>query len=499
MNCNREIFDSYAAIADSYATGAVSSDARCPFVGGLVGKSINGSITDSYATGTVSALGSVDYVYVGGLVGQNVDGSIARSYAAGTASGSGGFFNVGGFVGGNAGNSKIVDCYALGDVSSNRGTTDYMGGFVGSAYEGKISNCYAIGTVTGSHIFGGFMGSNSGSAISYVYWNTEANESGFGDSSDPDTGMKLADMKTKAFAATLNAQSNVWAQADNKQNGLPYLDPDAPTTVTDPPIVNPPDEPVNNVGIFANTVMLSLPYEPQMIVEPYRIVMITASGRIIPRSWYIDGLINARVYEQGEYNVEIRPAVNFADTTNLWMDSAVKYMGARGIVNGVGDGNFAPQTTITRAHFVTMLMRALDITDIASTREVPVTDYDDVPDWAREHVITAKALGLTIADADGKFNPNAPILRQEMFYMAYEAMEACGMLPEVFTAQWVVFADWDDVKPEYATAIQNLAKMGLVNGNADGTLNPNGQSTRAEGAQFFYNILQYDAKQQGEN
>ena len=43
-------------------------------------------------------------------------------------------------------------------------------------------------------------------------------------------------------------------------------------------------------------------------------------------------------------------------------------------------------------------------------------------------------------------------------------------------------------------AIQNLARLGLVKGNDDGSLNPNGDSTRSEGAQFLYNILKYDAK-----
>jgi len=73
-------------------------------------------------------------------------------------------------------------------------------------------------------------------------------------------------------------------------------------------------------------------------------------------------------------------------------------------------------------------------------------------------------------------------------------MTACGMLPSAYTQNIVPFTDWDDVEAAHADAIHNLAKLKLVNGNGDGTLNPNGQSTRSEGAQFFYNILKYDAK-----
>jgi len=48
-----------------------------------------------------------------------------------------------------------------------------------------------------------------------------------------------------------------------------------------------------------------------------------------------------------------------------------------------------------------------------------------------------------------------------------------------------------------AEAVGHMAVRGVVTGRGltgDGKLNPNGQSTRAEGAQFLYNILKYDAK-----
>ena len=76
-----------------------------------------------------------------------------------------------------------------------------------------------------------------------------------------------------------------------------------------------------------------------------------------------------------------------------------------------------------------------------------------------------------------------------MFFAAYEEMDACGMLPGAYTQNIVPFTDWNIVKAEYTDAIQNLCKLKLVNCNGDGTLTPNGQSTRAEGAQFLYNIL----------
>ena len=243
---------------------------------------------------------------------------------------------------------------------------------------------------------------------------------------------------------------------------------------------------------YANPVTVSMPFAAPQDISTHQIVMIDkADDTIIPRSWFADGNAYAKVSAPGTYDAAIKPLAAFTDTDGLWMAEAVGYMGVRGIVEGIGDGLFDAQGTITRAHFVTMLMRALDLPGKAGM--LPA-DFGDVPVWARPYVADAAALGLLPLDKDGNFNPNAPILRQDMFYMAYEAMELCGMLPSIYTQNIIPFTDWNDVEAEHADALQNLAKLGLVKGNGDGTLNPNGESTRSEGAQFLYNILKYDAK-----
>ena len=245
---------------------------------------------------------------------------------------------------------------------------------------------------------------------------------------------------------------------------------------------------------YANPVTVSMPFTAPQDISTHQIVMTDKTDdAIVPRSWYADGSAYAKVSAPGTYDAAIKPLAAFTDTSGLWMAEAVGYMGARGIVEGIGDNLFDAQGVITRAHFVTMLMRALDVA-LDYEELMPPEDFADAPEWAKESIRMATALGITLCDEDGNFDPSVPILRKDMFFMAYEAMAACGMLPNQYTMQFVAFADWDDVETEHADAIQNLAKLKLVNGNGDGMLNPNGQSTRSEGAQFLNNILKYDAK-----
>ena len=245
---------------------------------------------------------------------------------------------------------------------------------------------------------------------------------------------------------------------------------------------------------YVNPVTISVLYTPPQDITTHQVVLTEEDGTVIPRSLYSGGRVYAKIHESDKYSVAVKSLGNFTDTKNLWMNEAVGYMFVRDVVQGVGGGLFDVNGTITRAHFVTMLMRALNL-DLDYEEAMPPEDYESAPDWAKEAIRKATALGLTLRDEDGNFNPSAPILRQEMFFIAYEAMGACGMLPDMFTMEWIIFSDWEgNVKGEYAGAIQNLCKLGLVKGPGGGALNPNGKSTRAEGAQLIYNILKYDAK-----
>ena len=145
------------SISDSYAAGSVTGK-DCPGectadVGGLVGgNEIGGEITNSYATGVVSGVGD----NFGGLAGVN-SGVVAASYATGSVSANG-FANVGGLVGVNETEGKIITSYATGGVS---GQGDNFGGLAG-VNSGVIAASYAAGNVSGNGFadVGGLVGDN---------------------------------------------------------------------------------------------------------------------------------------------------------------------------------------------------------------------------------------------------------------------------------------------------------------------------------------------------
>lgn len=81
--------------------------------------------------------------------------------------------------------------------------------------------------------------------------------------------------------------------------------------------------------------------------------------------------------------------------------STINDLKVKGLVKGYGDGTFAPESSVTRAEFITMV--------IAATMPSPKATgcFSDVKGhWSEKFVCEAKKQGLVSGYANGKFQPN---------------------------------------------------------------------------------------------
>ncbi len=127
---------------------------------------------------------------------------------------------------------------------------------------------------------------------------------------------------------------------------------------------------------------------------------------IIPRSWYKDGTIYAVIYEGGNFFPSQMPGKDFLDTKSKWMEGTVRYMSAREVILGTSASTFEPDRNITRAEYVTMLMRMLNIGNIPQTYKGGFKDQAEIPSWALTDIDKARGLGLVKGDESYNFNPN---------------------------------------------------------------------------------------------
>lgn len=179
--------------------------------------------------------------------------------------------------------------------------------------------------------------------------------------------------------------------------------------------------------------------------------------------------------------------VAFKDVSaGAWYGNAVSFVGARGITDGIGSGNFGPDRNVTRAEFLVMLMRAYQIAPDAN----PSANFTDAGStYYTGYLAAAKRLGISEGIGGNKFAPDRIITRQEMFTLLYNALKSINELPAAKTGKsFTSFSDNGKVAQWATEAMKSLTEAGIINGD-NGRLNPLGTAKRSDSAQTLYNLL----------
>ncbi len=167
----------------------------------------------------------------------------------------------------------------------------------------------------------------------------------------------------------------------------------------------------------------------------------------------------------------LNKAMSFSDVNGEnWYNDAVAFVSARGIMTGMTTTTFAPTETTTRAQVWTMLAR---LAGVDTTNTTEGNWYDVARAWAMEN---------GISDGTGA---NDSITREQMVTMLYRFVGGKGVSKSIAD-----FSDAADASDWAKAALEWAYGMGVMNGNTDGTMNPKGNATRAEMAQFFMNFIQ---------
>ena len=103
--------------------------------------------------------------------------------------------------------------------------------------------------------------------------------------------------------------------------------------------------------------------------------------------------------------------MKFTDVpADAWYGNAVHTLASLGIIKGIGNDQFAPNRTITRAEFAVIAMR---FANLSATVTNPFTDIAS-NDWYYSAVTSAVSYGWINGYNDGTFRPYATITRAEV-------------------------------------------------------------------------------------
>ena len=172
----------------------------------------------------------------------------------------------------------------------------------------------------------------------------------------------------------------------------------------------------------------------------------------------------------------------FNDLTNYpWAVSAINQLASNGILNGTGNGNFSPGSSITRADYIVIICRLLNWNTSFSTNFVDVTPGT----YFYAAVGMARQLGIVNGTDSNHFSPTAPITRQDMFVMTDRILQMQKSIGAA-TSTSLPYADSSKISSYAVQAIADLSAF--LQGDASNNINPTQPATRAETAVFISRI-----------
>lgn len=177
---------------------------------------------------------------------------------------------------------------------------------------------------------------------------------------------------------------------------------------------------------------------------------------------------------QGDMNVSI-PFTDVA--SNAWYYNVVSQAYGKGLISGMSDTEFSPESSVTGAQLIMMLYRADDNT---VSEQTSGNWYDEAVDWAKEKSIISDNNGWT-------FDANADLTREQMMVLLYNYLQYKGNDLSALD-NLSSYTDSSEISAYAENAVKALVGKGIIEGDGK-TLRPLSSLTRAETAVILINAV----------
>ena len=179
---------------------------------------------------------------------------------------------------------------------------------------------------------------------------------------------------------------------------------------------------------------------------------------------------------------------SFKDIQKHKNQFAIEELLARKIINGIDENVFAPDKSMTRAEFATIVVNCLGL-EVKNNNIFK--DFSE-NDWFSKAVNTAYSYGIVKGTSETTFNPQGEITREEAAVMVARASKLCGLSTNMgVAATRDILAGFTDYIKASSWARSSLAFCYAedILSNEDIKIMPKSEITRAEIAQMIYNVM----------
>lgn len=173
----------------------------------------------------------------------------------------------------------------------------------------------------------------------------------------------------------------------------------------------------------------------------------------------------------------------FPDIQGHWAQTYIESLATRDIIAGYPDGNYRPESLVTRAEFAAIINKAF-----SPSPERSNSDFVDVPVnyWGYEGIKTSYRGGFLQGYPGRVFQPKQHIPRVQVIVALSTGLKLRSEKTELLT----YYSDVSEIPKYAAQSVAGATEQQLVVNYPNLTqLNPNREATRAEVAAFVYQAL----------
>lgn len=184
--------------------------------------------------------------------------------------------------------------------------------------------------------------------------------------------------------------------------------------------------------------------------------------------------------------------VKFKDIEKHPMKDDIVFLAERGIIEGKTVEKFDPNGDLTRAEFVTLISRVLDLKP-KDEKQLPFKDVKE-NSWYHEAVKIAYDYKIVDGTSATTFSPNEKVTREQMAVIVMRILNEKDLTPKLKDTgkKLEMYKDSEKISSWAVVHMSYGVKYGIVEGRDETTLSPREVATRAEAAQIIkklYDIL----------
>lgn len=245
------------------------------------------------------------------------------------------------------------------------------------------------------------------------------------------------------------------------------------------------------LGSFSKPVEVAVPYTIKNGVNHEKVTTfyINDKGQLENIIGFYDSNSGAVKFETKHFSQYVvkENDVKFTDTAASKYEYPIEVLASKGIILGY-EGKFNPESNLTRAEFVSLVVRTFKLEDPNAS-----SNFKDVSkkDWYYSTVSSAVKAGLISGRPDKTFAPKEKVSRQDMAVIAANALSKLKgkTLPTDYAEFIKKYKDGKSIADYSQKYISLLARYSIIDSGTDGNYYPARASTRAEAADIIYMIF----------